>query len=144
MFQLDNCVYYLATLGLKKVTDSYNDTLKKYGATRVQWIALYYIEKSEGISQSVLAEMMQAQETTIARLTSRLIKNGFIERKTDPNDRRAVKLYCTDLGHEMYKTLLPVCDSFYQKIITDIPPEELKIFRSVMDRLVLNSIDQEI
>ena len=44
MFKLDECVYYIATLGLKKVTDTYNETFKKHGATRVQWIALYYIK----------------------------------------------------------------------------------------------------
>ncbi|QEN08625.1 MarR family transcriptional regulator [Oceanispirochaeta crateris] len=139
MFQLDNCVYYIATLGLKKVTDSYNDILKNYGATRVQWIALYYIEKSDGIRRSALAEMMHSQETSIARLINRLVKNGFVERKTDPDDRRAVKIFCTDLGHQMYEKLLPVCDSFYKKIIKDIPKEELETFRSVLDRLVINS-----
>lgn len=141
MFQLDNCVYYMATLGLKQVTECYNQTLKDYGATRVQWIALYYIEKSDGMRQSELAELMHAKETTIARLTGRLVKNGFIQRKTDPKDRRAVKLYCTEEGHIMYRKLLPVCDSFYQKIIQDIPQEELDVFRSVLDRLVINSFD---
>lgn len=143
MFQLDNCVYYLATLGLKQVTDSYNQTLKDYGATRVQWIALYYIEKSEGLRQSDLAAMMHAKETTIARLTSRMVKNGLIERKTDPEDRRALKLHCTDEGHSMFRKLLPVCDSFYNKIIQDIPQKELDIFRSVLDRLVINSLEAE-
>lgn len=143
MFQLDNCVYYLATLGLKQVTDSYNQTLKEYGATRVQWIALYYIERSDGLRQSELAELMHAKETTIARLTARLVKNGYIERKSDPKDRRAVKLYCTEEGHRMYGKLLPVCDSFYNKIIQDIPQEELDIFRSVLDRLVINSFEAD-
>ncbi len=139
MFVLDNCVYYIASLGLKKVTDSYNDTIKSFGATRVQWIALYYIEKSEGIRQTELAEMMHSQETTIARLVGRLIKNGLIERRTDLGDRRAVKLYCTEEGHAMYQRLLPVCDGFYKQIIRDIPQDELEVFRSVLDRLVENS-----
>lgn len=143
MFQLDNCVYYLATLGLKQVTDCYNKTLKDYGATRVQWIALYYIEKSGGLRQSELAELMHAKETTIARLTGRLVKNGYIVRITDPEDGRAVKLFCTDEGHSMYRKLLPVCNTFYNKIIQDIPQEELDIFRSVMDRLVINSSEAD-
>lgn len=143
MFQLDNCVYYLATLGLKQVTESYNQILKDYGATRVQWIALYYIEKSDELRQSELATLMHAKETTIARLTGRLVKNGLIERKIDPKDRRAVKLFCTEEGHRMYTKLLPVCNSFYNKIIQDIPQEELDVFRSVLDRLVINSLDAD-
>ena len=139
MFVLDNCVYYIASLGLKKVTDSYNDTIRSFGATRVQWIALYYIEKADGIRQTELAVLMHSQETTIARLVGRLIKNGLVERRTDEEDRRAVKLYCTEEGHAMYRRLLPVCDGFYKKIIRDIPQDELEVFRSVLDRLVENS-----
>lgn len=140
MFQLDKCVYYIATLGLKQVTDRYNQILKGHGATRVQWIALYYIEKSNGIRQTELADLMHAKETTIARLTSRLVKNGLIERTTDPEDRRALILQCTDKGHKMHSKLLPVCNSFYNQIIKDIPEEELDVFRSVLDRLVINSL----
>ena len=108
-FKQNSCVYYIASHGLKKITDCYNDTIKAYGATRVQWIALYYIENSDGIRQTELAEQMDSRETTIARLAGRLIKNGLVERRADDNDRRAVKLYCTEEGHAMYKRLLPVC-----------------------------------
>ena len=43
-----------------------------------------------------LAELMQSQETTIARLITRMIKNGLIEKKQCSKDGRAVKLFCTD------------------------------------------------
>ena len=136
---MDECVYYMATLGLKKVTDTYNETFKKHGATRVQWIALYYIRKSQGIRQMDLADLMQAQETTIARLITRMVKNGLLEKKQCTEDGRAVKLYCTRRGMDMFETLLPVCDDFYRNIIADIPEKDLGIFRNVLDKLVENS-----
>jgi DNA-binding MarR family transcriptional regulator len=83
--------------------------------------------------------MIHSQETTIARLGGRLVKNGLVERRPDEEDRRAVKLYCTQEGHALYQRLLPVCNGFYQKIIRDIPQDELDVFRSVLDRLVDNS-----
>ena len=141
MFKLDDCVYYMATLGLKKVTDTYNETFKKHGATRVQWIALYYIKKSQGIRQMDLADMMESQETTIARLVNRMEKNGLVEKHQDPNDGRAVKLYCTDQGLELFHELLPVCSDFFHNIIKDIPQEDLDTFKSVLDKLVTNSIN---
>ena len=141
MFKLDDCIYYLATLGLKKVTDTYNETFKKHGATRVQWIALYYIRKSQGIRQMDLADLMQAQETTIARLISRMIKNGLIEKKTDPDDKRAVKLYCTEEGKEKFNELLPVCNDFYCHIIKGITQKDLDTFKMVLDKLVENSLE---
>ncbi|OQY35252.1 MAG: hypothetical protein B6241_01795 [Spirochaetaceae bacterium 4572_59] len=141
MFKLDDCVYYMATLGLKKVTDTYNKTFIKYGATRVQWIALYYIKKSQGIRQMDLADMMESQETTIARLINRMEKNRLIEKQHDPQDGRAVKLYCTDQGNELFKELLPVCKNFFKNITTDISKEDLDTFKNVLDKLVENSMN---
>lgn len=140
MFKLDDCVYYMATLGLKKVTDSYNNTFKKHGATRVQWIALYYIKKTQGIRQLELATMMESQETTIARLVNRMEKNNLIEKHQDPDDGRAVKLYCTAQGEALFTELLPVCNDFFNNIIIDIPQEDLDTFKTVLDKLVENGV----
>ena len=87
-----------------------------------------------------LADLMQAQETTIARLITRMVKNGLIEKRQCSKDGRAVKLYCTRKGVDMFETLLPVCDDFYRNIIVDIPEKDLEIFRNVLDKLVDNSL----
>ena len=142
MFKLDECIYYMATLGLKKVTDTYNETFKKHDATRVQWIALYYIRKSQGIRQMDLADLMQAQETTIARLITRMVGNGLIEKRPDQTDKRAVKLYCTKEGKKKFEILLPVCSDFYNNIIRDIPSQDMDTFKRVLDKLVENSQKQ--
>ena len=49
----------------------------------------------EGLKQSELAEMLDLQPITLTRLVDRLCANGLIERRADPNDRRAKRLYLT-------------------------------------------------
>ena len=49
----------------------------------------------EGLKQSELAEMLDLQPITLTRLVDRLCANGMIERRADPNDRRAKRLYLT-------------------------------------------------
>src|SRR6185437_1128459 len=66
---------------------------------------------------SELAEMLDLQPITLTRLVDRLCANGLIERRADPDDRRAKRLYLTpqarplmdrlaDLGQDMMKTVL--------------------------------------
>jgi MarR family transcriptional regulator for hemolysin len=85
--------------------------------TRAQWAVLARLESNEGLKQSELAEMLDLQPITLTRLVDRLYANGLIERRADPDDRRAKRLYLTpqarplmdrlaELGQDMMKTVL--------------------------------------
>ena len=90
---------------------------RQFGMTRAQWAVLARLESNEGLKQSELAEMLDLQPITLTRLVDRLCANGLIERRADPDDRRAKRLYLTpqarplmdrlaDLGQDMMKTVL--------------------------------------
>ena len=90
---------------------------RQFGITRAQWAVLVRLDRFEGLKQSELAEMLDLQPITLTRLLDRLCDCGLIERRADPNDRRAKRLYLTatarpllerlgDLGEEMLGTAL--------------------------------------
>jgi len=68
---------------------------RHFGQTRAQWAVLLRLERREGLKQSDLAEDLDIQPITLTRLVDRLCDNGLIERRPDPNDRRAKRLYLT-------------------------------------------------
>jgi MarR family transcriptional regulator, transcriptional regulator for hemolysin len=63
------------------------------GITRAQWAVLAKVERSEGLKQSELADMLDIQPITLTRLIDRLCEAGLLERRPDPDDRRAKRLY---------------------------------------------------
>jgi len=89
--------------------------------SRAQWAVLVRIERTEGLKQSELAELLDLQPISLTRLLDRLADNGLIERRADPNDRRANRLYLTpaakpllgrlsELGADMMETVLEGLD----------------------------------
>lgn len=68
---------------------------RQFGMTRAQWAVLLRLERHEGLKQSDLAEILDIQPITLTRLVDRLCDNGLIERRPDPHDRRAKRLYLT-------------------------------------------------
>ena len=68
---------------------------RQFGISRAQWAVLLRIDRTEGLKQSELAEMLDLQPISLTRLLDRLAENGLIERRADPNDRRANRLYLT-------------------------------------------------
>jgi len=61
--------------------------------TPMQARALVYVSNCEGIRQVQLAEMMDIQPITLARLIDQLAEDELVERRPDPKDRRAYGLY---------------------------------------------------
>jgi MarR family transcriptional regulator for hemolysin len=90
---------------------------RQFGISRAQWAVLIRIDRSEGLKQSELAEILDLQPISLTRLLDRLAENGLIERRADPNDRRANRLYLmpaarpmldrlAELGTDMMATVL--------------------------------------
>jgi MarR family transcriptional regulator for hemolysin len=77
----------------------------QFGVTRAQWAVLARLDRFEGLKQSELAEMLDLQPITLTRLLDRLCGNGLIERRADPNDRRAKRLFLTPAARPMLEQL---------------------------------------
>src|SRR5262245_62788415 len=94
-----------------------DQNVRRFGMTRAQWAVLARLQRQQGLKQSELADMLDLQPITLTRLLDRLAANGLIERRADPNDRRANRLYLkpaakplldrlSDLGADMMETVL--------------------------------------
>ena len=64
--------------------------------TRAQYAVLAHLAYNEGINQNALADILDIEPITLARQLDRLEEAGMVERRPDPNDRRARTLYLTD------------------------------------------------
>ena len=94
---------------------------RQFGISRAQWGVLVRIERTEGLKQSELAEILDLQPISLTRLLDRLAESGLIERRADPNDRRANRLFLMpaappllqqlgELGKDMMTTVLDGLD----------------------------------
>ena len=63
--------------------------------TQAQARALVYVSRHEGVRQVELADLLEVQPITLARLIDQLEQSGLVERRPDPADRRAYQLFLT-------------------------------------------------
>jgi len=83
----------------------FNQEARKFGMTRAQWGVLFRLERSEGLKQSELADLLEIQPITLTRLIDRLCESGLIERRSDPADRRAKRLFLTPAARPLLNRL---------------------------------------
>jgi DNA-binding MarR family transcriptional regulator len=74
------------------------------GLTRAQWMVISYLDRNEGSNQAAIADFLDVEPITIVRHLDRLEEAGWIERRIDPNDRRARLIYLTDKARPILAT----------------------------------------
>jgi MarR family transcriptional regulator, transcriptional regulator for hemolysin len=112
---------------------------KSRGTTRAQWIVLFRLRQQEGLSQVDLADVLELQPISLVRLLDRLVEHGLLERRHDPKDRRANRLFLTASGRQLVDDLDSLRDSIANDVMRDIPTAaietSLQTLRDVKDRI---------
>jgi DNA-binding MarR family transcriptional regulator len=112
---------------------------KSRGTTRAQWIVLFRLRQQEGLSQVDLAEVLELQPISLVRLLDRLVEHGLLERRHDPRDRRANRLFLTVTGRRLVDDLDDLRDAIAVDVLQDIPAEaletSLKVLRDIKERV---------
>jgi len=93
---------------------------RQFGISRAQWVVLMRLDRSEGLKQSELAEILDLQPISLTRLLDRLAENGLIERRPDPNDRRANRLYLTPAARPLLDQLAALGEDLMTTVLQNV------------------------
>src|SRR4029077_8161468 len=112
---------------------------KTCGTTRAQWIVLFRLRDQEGLSQVDLADVLELQPISLVRLLDRLVEHGLLERRHDPKDRRANRLFLTATGRQLVDDLDSLRDAIAIDVLRDVPDEavekSLAALRDIKERI---------
>ena len=98
----------------------------QFGMTRAQWAVLVRLDRFEGLNQSELADMLDLQPITLTRLLDKLCDSGLIERRPDPADRRAKRLFLTAAARPLLKQLGVLGEETMAAALDGVTPQEVE------------------
>jgi MarR family transcriptional regulator, transcriptional regulator for hemolysin len=78
---------------------------RELGLTLPQCKALVFLARCEGISQVELASAAEIEPMTLVRILDRMELDGWLERRADPTDRRARRLYLNPKSKPLLETI---------------------------------------
>ncbi len=105
----------------------------QFGMTRAQWAVLVRLDRSEGLNQSELAEMLDLQPITLTRLLDKLCDGGLIVRRPDPTDRRAKRLFLTDAARPVLKELSGLGEETMAAVLEGVSRADVEQMVSQLD-----------
>jgi len=110
----------------------------KFGLTRAQWRATKMLYHREGLRQTELAELLEMEPIAVGRVIDRLQAAGFVERRPDPRDRRAWRLYVTEQARVIVGDMELIARDLRKDASRGIEYDELRQALGVLDRIKEN------
>ena len=107
----------------------------RLGLTRAQCRTLGYLARNEGINQAGLADVLEIRPMTLVRQIDRMEDAGWIERRPDPADRRARRLYLTAKARPILGSILDVATETTDEALVRLTPADSKQLIDLLRRV---------
>lgn len=115
-----------------------NIEFKEHDLTKGQYLYLVRICENPGIIQEKLAEMIKVDRTTAARAITKLEMKGFIEKKSDQQNKKIKKLFSTEKGKAVYPFIKRENDYSNQVALSGFSDTEIETLFNLLQRVRKN------
>jgi MarR family transcriptional regulator for hemolysin len=103
--------------------------------TLPQCKVLGHLSRNEGISQARLAELTDTDPMTLVRTLDRMQQDAWIERRPDPEDRRAHRLYLREAAKPIMQRMWKLADQARQDALAALSVAEREQLLALLERV---------
>lgn len=123
----------------RRYVQRFEEHASEISLTLMQCKVLAYLERNEGTSQARLAELADMDPMMVVRILDRMEASQLVERRADPTDRRARKLYLTKKAKPLLQQISRIGDTTREEIFAGVSKADRETFLRVLEKLHENA-----
>ena len=124
-------------------TRRFEERARPLGLTLSQCKVLVYLGRNEGISQSGLGELTEIEPMNLVRILDHMESEGWLERRPDPTDRRARRLFLRPQSASLIGEIWSISDALRGEVFKGIPLQQAKQLLTLLETLHRNVLSLE-
>lgn len=122
---------------------NFNRRARDFGLTQPQWRAITILRRAEGINQATMADILDLQPISLARLIDRMAAAGWVERRPDPGDRRAVQLFLTPKAEPFLAEMREAAQEIYEQATAGLSEQDRELLLRCLGVIKSNLMQAE-
>lgn len=122
-------------IALRNLDQLFGRAVQPLGLTIIEWYILRALFERDGQHASELARAVGRAATSFTPNLDKLQTKGYIERRPDPTDRRAVHIYLTDKAQEIRDSVTTTAQEIDTQIRSLFDAEDFEAFADVLATL---------
>ena len=139
--RFEGSVWANLDIALRNADQLFRRVVRSLRLTVIEWYILRALYEEDGQHASDLARAVGRAATSFTPNLDKLQEKGYIERRPDPGDRRAVRIYLTKKGEEARDQVNKASKEIDEQIAGLFPQAEFETFLDVLSVLQTAELD---
>jgi DNA-binding MarR family transcriptional regulator len=118
----------------------FEQRVPQLGVTFTQCKVLVLLSRNEGTTQAKLAEVSETEPMTLVRVLDRMERDGWIERRADPSDRRAYRLYLKPASSPVLAEVLRIGEKIRAEALAGLSSEQREQLMNMLEQVRSNLV----
>jgi DNA-binding MarR family transcriptional regulator len=110
------------------------------GMSLTQCKVLVFLSRNEGATQAKLAELSDTDPMTLVRVLDRMERDGWIERRADPADRRAYRLHLRPASEPILVEITRIGEKARNEALVGISAEQREQMMNLLEKVRSNLV----
>jgi DNA-binding MarR family transcriptional regulator len=130
-----DCIFFQLSRASRAGARFWHQKVAKFGVTSAQALVLLSLSENDQVTSKHLGKRTELDSATLTGLLDRLTKAELIERRPNPNDRRAVLVCLTKTGRATAGQIRAILADENQAFLSALTMEEGLVLRSLLKKL---------
>ncbi|MBX9469742.1 MarR family transcriptional regulator [Rhizobium sp. WL3] len=130
---------WLASQLARGFTRALHARAAKLGFSPGQFPILIELWEEEGLTQRQLLDRVDVEQATIANTLARMERDGLIERRVHPTDKRAQQIFLTAKARDMREEALAAADEAEQAVFRGFRRFEKELLKEYIRWAIANA-----
>ncbi len=126
-------------VAMRRISRIYAEVLSAHDLTPAQLFVLSCLGQEDGQQPKALADKVFLDSSSITGLLDRTERAGFVQRRPDPEDRRALRIFLTEQGRSKLKELEPILaevqERTHREFFAGYSPEQVESFLAMLRQM---------
>jgi DNA-binding MarR family transcriptional regulator len=127
-----DCIVFLLAKAYQKAHGNLKRRLHSFGLTPIQFLTLEALKEEDGISAGEIGRRLVLDNATLSGVLDRLADRGWIEKRTDPKDKRLLRVYLTDKTRSLEGQLDEERAQANEEILLSLSVEEKVLLKRLL------------
>ncbi|CAI6053512.1 MarR family winged helix-turn-helix transcriptional regulator [Cohnella sp. JJ-181] len=132
---LNGSLGFVTGLVYRRMSNLLLHRLRPYDITPEQWSVLYYAAQADGLIQRELGERAGKDKPTTTRIVDHLVRKGWLARRPDQTDRRAIWIDATAEGRRLIARTQPIEAATVEDVSSCLTAEERETLLDLLHRV---------
>jgi len=111
---------------------------QRHGLSSAQWRLLVHLAREGSASQARIAELLEIEPISVSRLVDRMEQAGWVERGSDPKDRRVRLLQPSQKAMDAFEEVRLIAGEIYDRALEGLDAGERALLMRGLETVVAN------